>query len=234
MRHVAWAALLAGLLALQCRRTAAQTSQWQMWPEVNAYVKVNSNTRVFLTANRSTDGLSFDSAQIGPSLDLTLKPLLPQIRNNDDPNQYIRFRFGYRYITSASGPSEDRFLLEGTGRYPMPLKILMSDRNRGDLRFISGDFSWRYRNRLLLERSFKVGHTWITPFARGELFFDSRYGKWNQNAYAFGFVIPFGTIADLETSYEHRNNSRGSPQHINAISTSLSFYMKARAQAALP
>jgi hypothetical protein len=35
----------------------------------------------------------------------------------------------------------------------------MSDRNRFDFRFVSGqEFSWRYRNRLSLERNFSFFH----------------------------------------------------------------------------
>jgi hypothetical protein len=54
--------------------------------------------------------------------------------------------------------------------------LLLIDRNRLDLRWVDGNFSWRCRNRLTLERHFKMGgNRALTPYASGELFYDSRF-----------------------------------------------------------
>ena len=62
-------------------------------------------------------------------------------------------RIGYRYLHNAGDdPDENRGVLEVTPRYPLVRGVLVSNRNRIDFRFIEGEYSWRYRNRLSLER----------------------------------------------------------------------------------
>ena len=38
-----------------------------------------------------------------------------------------------------------------TSRFPVSTKVLITDRNRFDLDWKSGEFTWRYRNRLQVE-----------------------------------------------------------------------------------
>ena len=52
--------------------------------------------------------------------------------------------------------------------------------DRVDLRFIDGEFSWRYRNRLSAEREFSIGRVRLNPYARFEVYYDSRYSKWSR------------------------------------------------------
>ena len=53
--------------------------------------------------------------------------------------------------------------------------VLLSDRNRIDLRDIAGEFSWRYRNRLSVEKEFSIGRVRVNPYTRFEVYYDSRY-----------------------------------------------------------
>jgi hypothetical protein len=70
--------------------------------------------------------------------------------------------------------------------------MLLSDRNRLDLRWVNSVFSWRYRGRLTLEREFHVGEKRaLTPYTSGELYYDSRFEIWNRNRYAFGLQTTF-------------------------------------------
>ena len=87
-------------------------------------------------------------------------PLL-EFRLDESKNRLLLARIGYRYLPSYTGGSaEQRGVLEGTARFPLIGlfgDVLLSDRNRLDLRFIDGEFSWRYRNRLSAEREFSIG-----------------------------------------------------------------------------
>ncbi len=223
-------AILACLLALWCQDAAAQTSQFQGWPEIDTYVNLNSRTRVSFFAARTDDGLTPVSIQIGPNFDIALKPFLRRrLRTSDESAQkYLMFRVGYRYGTGPDQPSEHRAIAEITPRFPLPWAMLLSERNRADFRFIDGEFSWRYRPRLMVERSFAVKRLSVTPYARGELFYDSRYELWNQNAYCVGTTVTIHQGVDIEPFYEHRNNSRSSPAHINAFGLTLSLYFRLR------
>ncbi|HYX69153.1 MAG TPA: DUF2490 domain-containing protein [Terriglobales bacterium] len=222
-------ALLAGLLAGLCPAAQAQDTQSQWWPELDTYLTLNQRFRVSVSASRKTDGDSGDSIQVGPNLDVTLRSVRGkhQAQGNDaSKRKFLTFRAGYRYVINSGKADEQRGILELTPRYYLPWAMLLSDRNRADLRVIGGDFSWRYRNRLTLERDFKIKSVSLTPYLRGELLYDSRYGIWNRNSYSFGVIFPVHKHFELEPYFTHQNDSRSSPAHINAVGFTFSLYFE--------
>ncbi len=228
MKWVLQCAMLACVVGVIWQGAKAQTSQRQWWPEVDTYATLNARARVSFFAARTDENATPVSMQIGPNLDVAIKSFLRRnLRTNDDLAQkYLTFRVGYRYGSGSDQPSEHRAILELTPRVPLPGTMLLSYRNRADLRFLDGKFSWRYRPRLMLERSFTIKGLPLTPYARGELFYDSRYNLWNQNGYCVGTTLSVGKDVDIEPFYEHRNNSRSSPAHINAFGVTLSLYVR--------
>ena len=131
---------------------------------------------------------------------------------------------------------EHRILTEQTLRKLLPGDLLLSDRNREDFRFISGDFSFRYRNRVTIEREVHLfkGRN-ITPYASAEMFYDTRSSAWNRNGLAVGFqqslrrgplrrmLLPERQVI-LDLYCMRQNDSRSEIQHVNAIGAALSFY----------
>ncbi len=142
----------------------AQTTKQEFWPAVGFYVDRGSRTRVvFVDSLRLDHDTHKTKGSFTYYLDFALRPVFRrELRQRDDVFQrrFLTFRAGYRYTTSlANGDSssENRAIAETTARYPLPGKIVIADRNRGDFRFIKGQgFSMRYRNRLRAERDFKL------------------------------------------------------------------------------
>ena len=175
------------LVALGSQSTRAQepTTQKEFWPEIDVYVHLKPKVRLFFlgTVSKSVeDGELRNSqayeAQVGAHIDYI-------------PNEHVILRAGYRFgsaVGSNSDPfKEHRFLTEQTLRKLLPGELLLSDRNREDFRFVNGDFSFRYRNRVTVEREFHLFRKRsITPYVSGELFYDTRYNVWNRNRYAVG------------------------------------------------
>jgi hypothetical protein len=221
--------LLAVLLPLPVLR--AQNQQ-QFWPEVDTYVNLSSRSRLFfMTAlssdqdNRTLDG------EFGVSLDLYFRRFLQErLRDAKDPgkSKFLTFRIGYRYLPSLRGdnPNEQRPIFEITARRLLPLAILFSDRNRFDFRFVEGKpFSWRYRNRITLERNFSIHKYEFTPYVRGEFFYDSRYGKIDKNIFTVGSVFPLTKRTEFEVYYEDQRDSASTPNyHTRGIGLVLSLY----------
>jgi hypothetical protein len=105
----------------------------------------------------------------------------------------------------------------------LPGKLILVDRNRGELRWVRGQaFSGRYRNRLWLERDCQVGWLVFTPYLYDEVFYDSRYGAITQNRYAAGIQVPAGLHVVLDT-YFRRQDQRQAPSR-HAIGLTLNLY----------
>ena len=206
----------------------------QFWPEINVYIHLKPKVRLFLLGTVSKaveDGelrhsQAFES-QFGAHVDYI-------------PSKHFILRTGYRYGTSIGDTDdpykEHRFLTEQTLRKMLPGDLLLSDRNRQDFRFVDGDFSFRYRNRVTIEREFHVlRKRSVTPYASGEIFYDTRSRAWNRNRWAVGvqtslrprallkMLLPKRQII-LDIYYMRQNDSRSEPQHINALGAVLGFY----------
>jgi hypothetical protein len=113
--------------------------------------------------------------------------------------------------------------VELTAHLPLPAKLQLSDRNRADLRVIQGQFSWRYRNRITLEKSFKLHKYPITPYGQAEFYYNSQSDSWDKRIYRFGLNFPIHHGAELNPYYERQNNT-SKPNHVNAFGFTLSLY----------
>ena len=222
------------LTGTQSARAQENTTKKEFWPEVDVYITVKPKVRLFLlgTVSKSVEDGELRNAQgyeaqIGVHVDYI-------------PNKHVILRTGYRF-GSAVGSNDDpfkehRLLTEQTLRQLLPGDLLLSDRNREDFRFLNGDFSFRYRNRVTLEREVHLfkGRT-ITPYVSGEVFYDTRYDTWNRNRFAIGIqqslirgplrkmLLPKRQVI-LDLYYMRQNDSRSDIQHVHAIGAALAFY----------
>ena len=116
-------------------------------------------------------------------------------------------------------------MLEATPRYPLKAGFLITDRNRTDLRSVAGDFSWRYRNRLMVERSFGIHSYHFTPYVRAETFYDSNAEKWSRTTEDIGCIFPIRRRAEIEPYYQHMNDTAKSPnRQTHGVGLALSLY----------
>jgi Protein of unknown function (DUF2490) len=210
---------------------SAQTKQF--WPELDTYVKINSSMRLFFDASVTREDREGSSAEVGANVDFYLKPPMKWKRFagfqlDESKSRPLLLRAGYRYLPSLNAPNEQRIVLEATARFPTKVGILFSDRNRVDLRFIQdSDFSWRYRNRLTVERNFMIHSLRMSPYARVEFYYDSRYSRWSNTATSVGCIFPVGKHVELEPYYEHQNDTGKSPnEQVDAIGFIFSLYFE--------
>lgn len=211
---------------------ATPDTQGEFWPEVDTYIRLNSVARLFLLAsfrdNQPGDAWHGD---LGAHLNFALKPIFRrELRQQDDVfnKRFLSFQAGFRYISNlgAGVPYlEHRWIVDCTPRFPLPGKLIVSDRNRGEMRFVkSKPFSTRYRNKLQLERDFALGHLVYTPYISEEVFYDTRYDAWNRNRSSAGVQVPAGAHVVLETYILRQNQSRSTPAHVNAFGLRLRLY----------
>lgn len=229
MSVLPFTALLVLFLAIPAN---AQTESEQFWPEIAAYVKINQDTRLYFQVVGNRENFESTGVNFGASFDYYLKPLIHPKRFvffqlDESRSRRLLFRAGYHYITSTSGSPEQRIVLEASPRFPLKSGVMVVNRNRADLRFIEDKFSWRYRNRLMIEREFAINSYSILPFARIEVYYDSNYEKWSTTAISGGCIFPIRKNAELELYYEHQNNTGKSPNtQVNAIGLKLDLYFR--------
>jgi hypothetical protein len=167
------------VLVAGCSASAATPdTQGEFWPEVDAYIGLNSTTRLFLLSSfRNNQPGEAWHGDFGANFNFALKPVFRrELRQKDDVfnKRFLSFQAGFRYLSSlASGVPylEHRWIVDCTPRYPLPGNFIITDRNRGEMRFISGKpFSTRYRNQVQLERDFALGHVVYTPTSVARFF----------------------------------------------------------------
>ena len=218
------------LLLVPALPARAQNSSTQFLPEIDTYVKFQQNIRFVFQAKDTREGGEPTEAEIGPSMEFYLKPLLrlteiTVLDLDDAKSRPLVLSIGYRYVPSPGKPPVDRMEPVATFHFPIKGQILISDRNRADLDWSNGSFTWRYRNRLTLQRAFKIRAYHLTPYVSAEAFYESQYQKWSTTALYAGCLLPIGKHVQFDPYYEHQNNTGKSPnQQLNQFGLVLNLY----------
>jgi hypothetical protein len=216
------------LICLACGSARAQETEFL--PEINANLTLNSTFRAYLQAKEDREGGDPTQASIGPSIQLYLKPLLKlkEVKTfdlDDSKSRFLVLETGYRYIAAPNAPPETRMLVAETSNFPLGAGFFLSDRNRADLDWKNGVFTWRYRNKLTLERTFAIRPYHFIPYAAVEPFYESQYNKWSTTSLFAGCLFPVGKHVQFNSYYEHDNNTGKRPnQQVNSAGLALNLY----------
>ena len=223
-----WLTWLPLILALALP-AAAQTDQFL--PEIDAYYKLTSPVRIWFQAKATNEAGAPVTAEIGPSLDFYLKAprALAEITSfdlDDSKSRLLVLSIGYRYLPTPNQPPTNRLEPFFTLNYRVPkTRSLLSDRNRADLDWKSGSFTWRYRNRIQIERAVWVRSYHLSPYISAEFFYTSQYDKWSDTALYAGCLLPIGEHFQFNPYYEHQNNTGQSPnQQLNQLGLMLNIF----------
>jgi hypothetical protein len=220
--------LLLFTFLLRCAPTSAQT--FQTLPEVDAYSTIQPNIRFNFQVKETREAGDPTQAEIGPGFDFYIKPLARLKGTSDlDPNKakshLVLWYVGFRYLPSPDKPHVERVELAGTAHYPFIAKILLSDRSRADLDWSQNRFTWRYRNRLTLERRVTIGSYHPAPYLSAEFFYQGQFQKWGTTALYAGCLFPIGKHIEFDPYYEHQNITTVKPnQQLNQFGLILNLY----------
>lgn len=201
-----------------------------MLPEVDAHLTLNSTFRAYLQAKDDREGGDPNQFTFGPSLQIYLKPLikLKKVKEfdlDDSKSRFLVLESGYRYISAPDDPSKTRLVEAATANLPLRAGFFLSDRNRFDLDWKKNVFSWRYRNKLTLERTFAIHSYHLIPYLAVEPFYESQYSKWSTTSLYAGGLFPIGKHVQFNLYFEHDNNTGKHPnQQVNSLGLILNLY----------
>jgi hypothetical protein len=223
--------LLLGCAFLVCIAwLPARAQETEFLPEVDAHLTLNHTFRTYLQLKDDRDGGDPTQFLVGPSLQLYLKPLL-RLKNvntfdlDDSKSRLLVLETGYRYITAPDTPGESRLIEAATFNFPLQAGFFVSDRNRFELDWKNSVFSWRYRNKLTVDRTVVIHSYHFIPYVAAEPFYESQYSKWSTTSLYAGFLWPIGKHVQFNTYYEHDNNTGKSPnQQVNSAGLALNLY----------
>lgn len=209
-----------------------EDDRFQFWPEIDLYYRFDSQWRLFSYASltRERDD-PYTDRQFGANIDYSFYPLPPLLGVTGTDFERFRafmFRVGYNRARSTGESKgkykEDRVLAEAQFRLAVTEQLLLSDRNRGEIRKVNGASCWRYRNRFRVERQFNIPVVKLTPHLSAEVYYDSRYAAWNRILYSIGveWSLEWGLI--LETSYDQVEDFQPNHSTLRALAVTLSLY----------
>ena len=202
---------LRGVVALSLMMACAaaradESTSYEFWPEINAYVGIDERSRLLFTAaaTRSMEAAVedretvFQKAQFSVNVDYTLAPVLRRDvpRSEWSKNRLLWARLGFEYGTSG-GSRDGGFrsytgIAELNGRYPTPGNAWLTSRLRVDFRDLNGEPSQRYRIRLGAEWDAAAFDHPYAPYASVETLYDTRFDKWSRVTLKAGVETPIG------------------------------------------
>src|ERR1700722_8615224 len=204
-------ALWSWLFLVCCTWLPAHAQDVQFLPEFEANLKLNTAIRVNYQAKGDREAGDPVQFQTGPSIEFYLKPLvkLKEVTAfdlNDAKSRFLVLDIGYLYVTAPDTPTVNRMVVAATSNFPLKGGFLISDRNRADLDWKNGSFSWRYRNRFQIERAVPIASYHVIPYAAVEPYYVAQYHKWSTTALYAGCLFPVGKHVQFDSYFEHENN----------------------------
>ena len=198
-------------------------------PELNAYVKLSDEARLFLLGNLSNyDNGDLTSGELGAHLDFTLKPRFRSHLREADwaRDSYLWTRIGYTVSRPLKGQDalEHRGLLELTMRVALPEQVWLVNRARYELRDINHVMSQRYRLRVGIEREFTPDSVPTLPYAQAETLYDTRTGSWNRQIYQAGVEVEINKSWRYEVYLSRQVDSLSSSANIATLGLVLKLY----------
>ena len=133
---------------------------------------------------------------------------------------YPAYGFYYTDSTRTALAGENRLSLTATAGAPFG-RWRISDRNAIEKRYLPSGESWRYRNRVEIQRPLKVGHRSFQASVWDEVFYDSAVRAWSRNRAAVGAEREIGPRLRVGLYFVHQNDGHTRPGDYNALAMTL-------------
>jgi hypothetical protein len=202
------------LVACAAAPAGAQTSS-ELWPELDVYWTPAKHQRTMLELSRSSEReAAKQQATVGLYQDYLQLP-----------SGYLRAGYRYTFSTNDASYRESRIVTEVTERVAGATSWRLVERTRAELRWVNGDYNWRLRERLHLQRFFASPVRFDPrPYGTFEAYYYSQYNTIARLAGRVGVEFRVWRASDIDLYLARQENSRGEPRRVNALGLTLKLY----------
>jgi hypothetical protein len=232
--------LISAICLLCCcaagQRLSAQVffpAEEEIWPEVDLYYKIANQHRLFLLVSGTRqNNSSYSDGSVGVHYDFFTGHNFERLdMRPDSMHQYnLWLRAGYMY--AASPPSQEDAFRENTivtevnPRFYLKGNWLLTNKNRLDWRVKDGDFSVRYRPRLIIEKDFFTGYATFTAYAYGEYFINFGNGELDRFRLCAGMEFWLFHFLSVEYYYLHQFPNDPEVGQVDALGVAAKWYFQ--------
>jgi hypothetical protein len=209
--------LLVAVVACSAVTVSAQ-GDVDAWPEFDIWITLTEKDRLFLMTSFATDeGKSYNEGAVGIGWDRRL-------------TKKWSVRGSYRYVYTQTDPSdteESRLIFDAKYYIPLGKKWMLTNRNRVDLRFVGSDFSWRFRDRIQIERPTPIWNHDLILWSSLEGWYDSNYNVVvNRTRVMAGFTFFFTKWLSTDIFYAFQDERNPESQK-NALGIFVGLWLDA-------
>ncbi len=201
-------------------------------PGLGIGVDVSRRVRLdFFTGREKSDELDSGKWKVSAGVSIRTKALFKSFLDNLDSDKQHVLVVGATYEYSRASEAgvkaiEHKIMLDATARYAFRGHFLLSNRNRFEFRWIDKEYRFRYRNRLMLERTMKIKKFKFTPYGAAEAFWDQKFDKWNQFRFTGGAQIPLFRRTSIDLYYERVRCTTCANPNTNVFGATLNIFFK--------
>lgn len=213
-------------------QTPAPTDEKEFWPGLYATFVLTPRFRLqTFVETRSGEDSDYLLWRVGTTFSYQAMRRIkrPDADIEEEDRHYIVLGGGYEYIrTYENGDTagEHRVGVQFTPKRTVGFGSLLQDRNRFEFRWKDSGYTFRYRNKLMLDRPLQAGKVLLIPYASGELFWDRSAHAWNQRRYALGVRVPYRKSLLFDASYLRKNCTDCTRTPVNAVGLSVTWYLR--------
>ena len=191
------------------------------WPEIDIWIKMDEikRDRIYVLLSFTEEpNYSYQETAFGVSWDHRF-------------DEHWSWRAGARYIDKQVEPAdagETRVVLDLKWFQQLGREWLLTMRNRLDLRHFddSPSSSFRYRNRLMLEKPFQLLSQRLTGFGSYEFYYDSRWNSWAQRQRIIaGISIPVTQWGSVDIFGAYHDEQKPIHEDGEAIGIAFGIYL---------
>ncbi len=238
MRSVFSRLLLLCLGFLFCKLIRAQdtTQSKQIWPEVDAYFRLNERFRLYGVISGTRSNSEYTDGKTGIFIDYFARSWIKDRRNETEMSDSAKgyfwwFRMGYSY---SYAPPEDKqkvvniFETETNNSFYLPERIVLNTRNRLDWRWVNGEFQPIYRPRMKFVRNFKTQYLTFNAYLYGEYYFYLNDADQDRFRLCIGSVMKVSKALEFELYYLHQFPNGSAVSLVDAIGLQINLYFYAK------